>query len=320
MPGKPLSITRRLRASAGLRGLVRETRLSPDNLVVPLFVRPGRAERRPIASMPGQFQLSIDELAKDARTIAKLGLSTVILFGIPPRKDPAGSGAWAKNGIVQQATRAVKDACPDLVVITDVCLCEYTSHGHCGVVKHGRVLSAPTLPLLARTAVSQVDAGADVVAPSGMMDGGVAAIREALPEAPILAYAAKFASAFYGPFRDAAESPPQFGDRSTYQMDPANGDEAMREIETDLREGADAVMVKPALPYLDIVRRARERFQAPLAAYNVSGEYAMVKAAAANGWIDERRIVLEILTGIRRAGADFILTYHARDAAKWLQG
>jgi porphobilinogen synthase len=323
MQPKLSTMTRRLRATPGLRAMVRETRLSPDDFVVPFFVRPGKGERRPIASMPGQFQLSVDELARDAKELPKLGLGAVILFGIPSKKDAVGSGAWARNGIVQSAVKAVKDASPGLVVITDVCLCEYTDHGHCGVVVREMVVTAPTLPLLEKTAVSQAEAGADVVAPSGMMDGAVAAIRGALDGAghadtPILAYAAKFASAFYGPFRDAAESPPAFGDRSSYQMDPANGDEAIREIETDLREGADIVMVKPALPYLDIVRRARERFDAPLAAYNVSGEYAMVKAAAANGWVDEKRVVLELLTGIRRAGADFILTYHARDAARWL--
>ncbi len=324
MSHKILTATRRLRATPGLRAMVRETRLSPDDFVVPFFVRPGKGERRPIASMPGQFQLSVDELVKDAKQLSPLGLGAVILFGIPSKKDAVGSGAYAKHGIVQTATRAVKDACPGLVVITDVCLCEYTDHGHCGVVVRDRVVTKPTLPLLEKTAVSQAEAGADIVAPSGMMDGAVAALREALDGAghgdtPILAYAAKFASAFYGPFRDAAESPPAFGDRSSYQMDPANGDEAMREIETDLREGAEIVMVKPALAYLDIVRRAREKFAAPLAAYNVSGEYAMVKAAAAKGWIDERKVVLELLLGIRRAGADFILTYHARDAAKWLQ-
>jgi porphobilinogen synthase len=323
MPSTIARCTRRLRRTQGLRALARETALSPDDFVAPLFARPGRGARRGIASMPGQFQLSVDALAKEAKEIERLGLGAVLLFGIPPSKDAAGSGAWARNGIVQQAVRAVKDAAPGLVVVTDVCLCEYTDHGHCGVVRGGAVATAPTLPLLQKTAVSHAEAGADIVAPSGMMDGAVAAIRSALDgagfgETPILAYAAKFASAFYGPFRDAAESPPKFGDRSAYQLDPANGDEAMREIAQDLAEGADLVMVKPAMPYLDVVRRARERFDAPLAAYNVSGEYAMLKAAAAKGWIDERRATLEVLTGIKRAGAQVIVSYHARDAARWL--
>jgi porphobilinogen synthase len=314
---------RRLRESAKLRGMVRETRLDVDDLVMPLFVRPGRGERRPIASMPGQYQFSVDELAREARAIRAAGIPAVILFGIPPKKDARGSGAYARTGIVQQAVRAVKDAVPDVLVMTDVCLCEYTSHGHCGLLDGRKVDNDRTLPLLARTAVSHAEAGADIVAPSGMMDGAVGAIRRALDgsrhrDTPILAYAAKFASGFYGPFRDAAESPPQFGDRSTYQMDPANGDEAMREIEIDLKEGADVIMVKPALAYLDILRRAKERFGVPTAAYNVSGEYAMVKAAAARGWVDERRITLEILTSIKRAGADFILTYHAKEASQWL--
>lgn len=314
---------RRLRERAPLREMVRETRLDRSHLVMPLFVRPGKGERRPIASMPGQFQLSIDELAREAKGVRALGIPAIILFGIPPRKDARGSGAYAANGIVQQAVKAVKDAAPDLLVITDVCLCEYTDHGHCGVVAGSRIDNDRTLPLLARTAVSHARAGADVVAPSGMMDGAVGAIRRALDgagfrELPILAYAAKFASAFYGPFREAAESPPRFGDRSTYQLDPANAEEALREIELDLREGADLIMVKPALAYLDVLRRARERFRVPTAAYNVSGEYAMVKAAAQKGWIDERRAVLEILTAIKRAGADLILTYHAKEACTWL--
>ncbi len=309
---------RRLRSSSAIRDLVRETRLTPGCLVAPLFVRPGRGERRPIASMPGQAQLTRDLLAREAKDLHARGLRSVLLFGIPARKDARGSGAYARNGIVQQAVKAVKDAAPELLVITDVCLCEYTSHGHCGVLVDRRVDNDRTLPLLVRTAASQTEAGADVVAPSGMMDGAVAAIRRALPRTPILAYAAKFASSFYGPFRDAAESPPQFGDRSTYQMDPANGGEALREIELDLKEGADVVMVKPALAYLDILRRAKEKFGVPMAAYNVSGEYAMVKAAAQRGWIDERKITLEILTSIKRAGADMILTYHAKEAAGWL--
>ncbi|HZN63295.1 MAG TPA: porphobilinogen synthase [Planctomycetota bacterium] len=310
---------RRTRATAGLRGLVRETRLSREDLIVPLFVREGREERRPISSMPGQFQLSVRRLAVEARDIASRGLPAVLLFGIPGSKDARGSGAWARDGIIPQAVKAVKDAAPGLVVLTDVCLCEYTSHGHCGLVKRSRnewrIENDATLPLLSKTAAAHVGAGADIVAPSGMMDGAVGAIRAALPQAPILSYAAKYASAFYGPFREAAESPPRFGDRSTYQMDPANGDEAMREIAQDLEEGADAIMVKPALAYLDIVRRARERFAVPLAAYNVSGEYSMLHAAGERGWIDARKAMLEVLTGIRRAGADLIVTYHAREVA-----
>ncbi len=309
---------RRLR-TFGLAPLVRETRLAPGDFVLPLFVRPGKGERRPIASMPGQFQLSCDELAREAKDLAKRGLRAVILFGIPAKKDARGSGAYARNGIVQQAVKAVRDAAPELGVITDVCLCEYTDHGHCGLLDGTGISNDRTLPVLAQTARSHVEAGANVVAPSGMMDGAVAAIRRAVGDAtPIIAYAAKFASAFYGPFRDAAESPPKFGDRTTYQMNPANGREAMREIEEDLAEGADVVMVKPALAYLDVIRAARQRFDAPMAAYNVSGEYAMVKAAVKSGWLDERKVVLEILTSIRRAGADFVFTYHAKDAAGWL--
>lgn len=320
---KPLILRRRprrLRSTPAIRALVRETQLRRDDFIIPLFVRTGKGERRPIASMPGQYQFSTDTVAAEAKRLGKLGFPAVILFGIPLRKDAKGSGAWAPNGIVQQAVKAVKDAAPGLTVITDLCLCEYTDHGHCGVVrrtgKDWKIDNDATLPLLARTAVSQAGAGADIVAPSGMMDGGVAAIRRALDGAgradtPILAYSAKFASSFYGPFRDAAQSPPGFGDRSTYQMDPANAEEALREIAIDLDEGADAVMVKPALAYLDIIRRARERFEVPLAAYNVSGEYAMLKAAAANGWIDGRKAALEVLTAIRRAGADLILSYSA---------
>ena len=313
---------RRTRATPGIRGLVRETRVSREDLIVPLFVRHGSEERRPIASMPGQFQLSMKGLATEARELASRGLPAVLLFGIPESKDARGSGAWAKNGIIPQAVKAVKDAAPELVVLTDVCLCEYTDHGHCGLIRRKgaewRIENDATLPLLARTAAAHAAAGADIVAPSGMMDGAVGAIRAALPHTPILSYAAKYASAFYGPFRDAAESPPQFGDRSTYQMDPANGDEAMREIAHDLEEGADAIMVKPALAYLDIVRRARERFAVPLAAYNVSGEYSMLQAAGKNWWIDARKAMVEVLTGIRRAGADLIVTYHAREAAEIL--
>jgi porphobilinogen synthase len=310
---------RRLRQLPRLAAMTRQTDVRPDDLIMPYFVRPGRNQARPIPSMPGQVQYSIDRLAREARG----GPRAVMLFGIPPRKDALGRDAYARNGIVQQAIRALKDA--DLTVLTDVCLCEYTDHGHCGVLsRNGEVVDNDrTLELLGRIAVAQAEAGADVVAPSGMMDGAVRAIREALDAAghartPILSYAAKYASGFYGPFRDAAESTPRFGDRSAYQMDPANSDEALREIELDLEEGADVVMVKPALAYLDVLWRAKQRFGVPMAAYNVSGEYAMVKAAAAHGWLDERRIVLEILTAIRRAGADIILTYWARKARQWL--
>jgi porphobilinogen synthase len=319
---------RRLRRHPLLRGLVRETALSAADLILPLFVRPGRDLCQEIASMPGQFQLSPDRLVEEVGAAAELGVRAFILFGIPATKDATGSSALDENGIVQQALQALRQSFKDeVLLITDECLCEYTDHGHCGPLAEqgGRVDvdNDATLPLLARQCVSHVRAGADVVAPSGMMDGMVGAIRRGLDEAgfswvPILSYAAKYASAFYGPFRDAAESPPQFGDRSGYQMDPANSDEAMREAALDLGEGADIVMVKPALAYMDIIRRVKDRFGVPVAAYNVSGEYAMVKAAARNGWIDERRVTLEILTGIRRAGADMILTYHAREAARWL--
>ncbi|MDP2675786.1 MAG: porphobilinogen synthase [Dehalococcoidia bacterium] len=321
---------RRLRRSQALRDLVRETRLSPRQFVYPLFVTHGENVRREIESMPGQYQLSLDMLDAEAEELRSLGIPAVLLFGLPAAKDDAGSEAYADDGIVQSAVRELKRAAPGLAVITDVCLCEYTSHGHCGVVVEGEGLPAgrqvdndQTLPLLARTAVSHARAGADIVAPSDMMDGRVAAIRAALDEAgfaatPIMAYAAKQASAFYGPFRVAAESAPQFGDRRGYQMDPANSREAMREIEADIEEGADIVMVKPALPNLDLIARARDAFDLPLAAYNVSGEYAMVKAAAAAGYLDERLVTLEILTAIARAGADIIITYHAKEAARWL--
>jgi len=314
---------RRLRRSQALRDLVRETRLSPQQFVYPLFVAHGENVRREIESMPGQYQLSLDQLAAEAAELTSLGIPAVLLFGLPASKDDAGSEAYADDGIVQRAVRQLKRAAPGLAVITDVCLCEYTSHGHCGVVVDGEVDNDQTLPLLARTAVSHARAGADIVAPSDMMDGRVAAIRAALDEAglastPIMAYAAKQASAFYGPFRVAAESAPQFGDRRGYQMDPANAREAMREIEADIEEGADIVMVKPALPNLDIIARARDAFDLPLAAYNVSGEYAMVKAAAAAGYLDERSVTLEVLTAIARAGADIIITYHAKEAARWL--
>jgi len=316
---------RRLRRTEALRALVRETTLDPGDFVYPIFVAHGRGLREEIASMPGQFRLSPDMLAAEAKELRSLGIGAVLLFGIPRTKDDVGSEAYAADGIVQQAIRALKDADPDLVVITDVCLCEYTDHGHCGVVVRGEVDNDRTLPLLARMALSHAEAGADIVAPSDMMDGRVAAIRRALDEAgyahiPIMAYSAKAASAFYGPFREAAESAPQFGDRRGYQMDPANAREALREIEADIAEGADIVMVKPALPNLDIIARARQRFDLPIAAYNVSGEYAMVKAAARMGWLDERRITLEVLTAIRRAGADIVITYHAKEAARWLAG
>ena len=309
---------RNLRRLAPLRGMVRETSLQPDDFVMPYFVRPGKGIRQPIASMPGQFQFSVDELVKECRSLAKTGVPSIILFGIPPSKDAKGSGAWSKSGIVQQAIRAVKDATPELVVMGDVCLCEYTDHGHCGILKEGDVDNDETLPLLQKTALAQVEAGADVVAPSGMMDGVVGALRAVLPKTPILAYAAKYASAFYGPFRLAAESAPKTGDRQTYQMDAGNADEALREIQLDLEEGADIIMVKPALAYLDVLRRAKEKFGCPMAAYNVSGEYAMVKAAGERGWIDEKRVILEVLTSIKRAGSDFILTYFAREAAEWI--
>jgi porphobilinogen synthase len=323
----PQQRLRRTRRTAGLRGLVRETRLSPEDFVYPIFVTAGEDLKNPIASMPGIFQLSINHAVEEALKAYNLGIPAVLLFGIPDHKDEAASGAYDPEGIVQLATRAIKDAAPDLLVITDVCLCEYTSHGHCGVVEKdtGEVLNDVSLELLARTAASQAEAGADVVAPSDMMDGRVAAIRseldnEGFENTPIMAYAAKYASAFYGPFRDAADSAPQFGDRRSYQMDPANAREALVETGLDIEEGADIVMVKPALPYLDVLRRVRETTDLPLAAYNVSGEYAMVKAAAQNGWLDEERAVIEALTGIRRAGADIIITYHAPDAVRWLSG
>jgi porphobilinogen synthase len=302
---------------------VRETRLSPDRFVAPLFVRHGADRREEIRSLPGVFRLSPDQAVGEVRELAKVGVKAVIFFGLPERKDDEGSEAWDDAAAVQETVRRVKKELPDVVVMTDVCLDEYTSHGHCGVIRNGEVDNDATLPLLAQAAVSHARAGADVVAPSDMMDGRVAAIRRALdaegfPGTAILAYSAKSASAFYGPFREAADSAPRFGDRRGYQMDPANRREAMREIGLDLDEGADAVMVKPAMAYMDVIRDARERFDAPIGAYNVSGEYAMVKAAAANGWIDEKRIVGEILTGIIRAGADFVLTYHARDAAGWI--
>ena len=324
MASFPTLRLRRLRRSPALRALVRETRLTSDRFVAGFFVKHGTGVREPISSLPGVSRFSPDEAVAEAQELDSLGVPAVILFGIPRKKDDTGSEAWDDSAAVQETARRLKKEVPRILVVTDVCLDEYTSHGHCGVIRDGEVDNDATLPLLAKAAVSQARAGADVVAPSDMMDGRVGAIRRALDEngfdqIAILSYAAKSASAFYGPFREAADSAPKFGDRRGYQMDAANRREAMREIELDLEEGADAVMVKPALAYLDVIREARNRFDAPIAAYNVSGEYAMVKAAAANGWIDERRIVLEILTGIVRAGADFILTYHAKDAAKWLR-
>jgi porphobilinogen synthase len=318
----PAERPRRLRRSERLRALVRETRVTPEQLIYPLFVAPGEGLRREIPSLPGCFHLSVDQAAKEAREVESLGIAGVILFGLPAAKDAAGSEGYAEDGVVQKAVRAIRAACRDLLVVTDVCLCEYTSHGHCGVVADGEVQNDPTLELLARMAVSHARAGAHVVAPSDMMDGRVAAIRKGLDAAgladtPILSYAAKYASAFYGPFREAADSAPQFGDRRGYQMDPANVREALREVRLDVEEGADIVMVKPALPYLDVIRAVKEACDRPVAAYNVSGEYAMVKAAAARGWVDEERIVKETLTSIRRAGADVILTYHAKDFARW---
>jgi porphobilinogen synthase len=324
MSSFPTVRLRRLRRSPQLRALIRETRLTPDRFATGFFVKHGKGVREEISSLPGVFRFSPDEAVAEAQELATLGVSAAILFGIPDKKDDTGSEAWNDEAAVQETVRRLKKEVPGMLVLTDVCLDEYTSHGHCGVIRDGEVDNDATLPLLAKAAVSQARAGADIVAPSDMMDGRVAAIRRALDEngfdqIAILAYSAKSASAFYGPFREAADSAPKFGDRRGYQMDAANRREAMREIELDLQEGADAVMVKPALSYLDVIREARNRFDAPIAAYNVSGEYAMVKAAAARGWIDERRIVLEILTSIVRAGADFILTYHAKDAARWLK-
>jgi porphobilinogen synthase len=341
LPGFPVTRPRRLRTSPALRRLVGETSLDVSSLVLPLFVRSGRKVRIPTVSMPGVFQLSPDEIMREATSAHALGVSAVLLFGIPDKKDTKASGAFAKNGIVQQTVRLLKKELPSLLVITDVCLCEYMSHGHCGVVSGTgfqpvkgkttgkmpvplKILNDPTLKLLAQTAASHADAGADIVAPSDMMDGRVAAIRakldkEGFPDTPIMSYAAKFASAFYGPFREVAESTPQFGDRRNYQMDAANANEALREVALDIQEGADIVMVKPALAYLDIIHRVKKEFGYPTAAYSVSGEYAMIKAAAANGWIDERAVTLESLLAMRRAGADILITYAATDVAKWLK-
>jgi porphobilinogen synthase len=320
----PIYRPRRLRSNEKLRELIRETSLEPRNFIYPLFVGPGRDKIQPIASMPGVAQWSVDKVAKECADVQSLGIPAVILFGIPERKDAVGSEAYAEGGVVQQAIRAIKEKIPDLLVITDVCLCEYTDHGHCGVIKNSDVDNDSTLELLAKEALSHAHAGADIIAPSDMMDGRVGAIRKALDDhgftqTPIMAYAAKYASGFYGPFREAAESTPQFGDRRSYQMDPANADEALREVELDIREGADIVMVKPALAYLDVIYRVKEKFGYPVAAYNVSGEYSMIKAAGQQGWIDEQRIMMEVLFSIRRAGADMILTYFAKDAARLLQ-
>ncbi len=320
----PITRLRRLRRTATLRRMVRETRLAPDDFIQPLFVCPGRDVRKPIESMPGVAQLSVDLAVREARATFDAGVPAVILFGIPARKDATGSEAWSDSGVVQTAIREIKEHVPDLAVITDVCLCEYTDHGHCGVIEGGDVDNDATLELLAREALSHARAGADIVAPSDMMDGRVGAIRKALDQnnlahVPIMAYSAKFASAFYGPFREAAESAPKFGDRRSYQMDPPNGDEAIREVALDLEEGADIVMVKPALAYLDLIYRVKTEFGCPLAAYNVSGEYAMIRAAGINKWLDEERAALEVLTAIKRAGADLILTYFAKDVAKKLK-
>ena len=314
---------RRMRRTENLRRMTRETHLSPDQLIYPLFAVPGEGVKKEVVSMPGVFQLSVDEIVKECEQVTALGIPGVILFGIPDEKDAHGTGAYDDNGIVQQSVRAVKAAVPDLVVITDVCLCEYTDHGHCGVIEDGDVANDPTVELLVREALSHARAGADMVAPSDMMDGRVAAIRGALDgngfeHLPLMSYSTKFASAYYGPFRDAAESVPQFGDRRSYQMDPANAREAVRETLIDIEEGADLVMVKPALAYLDILHAIRERVDVPLAAYNVSGEYAMIKGAAERGWVDGDRVMMETLTAIRRAGADLILTYFAKDAARLL--
>jgi porphobilinogen synthase len=320
----PIHRPRRLRRNEALRGFVRETRLSASGMVYPMFACPGTNVRKEVSSMPGIYQQSVDQIVEECREVAGLGIPAVILFGLPEHKDELGTEAADAHGAVQRSIEAIRKAKLNLLVIADVCLCEYTSHGHCGVMKDGEVLNDPTLVLLADAALSHARSGADLVAPSDMMDGRVAAIRQRLDEnnfedVAILSYAAKYCSSFYGPFREAAQSTPQSGDRRSYQMDPANAREALREVALDLEEGADIIMVKPALPYLDVIQRVRERFDAPVGAYNVSGEYSMVKAAARNGWIDEKRVVLEILTGIQRAGADIILTYHAKDAARWLK-
>jgi porphobilinogen synthase len=313
-----------MRKNENFRRMIRETKLSVDDFMYPLFAVPGKGVKKPIASMPGNYQMSIDQLIKEVKTAKEAGIPAVLLFGIPDRKDEVASGAFARDGLMQRAVREIKNKVPEILVVTDVCLCEYTSHGHCGMIEKGEVDNDSTLEVLAETAVSHARAGADMVAPSAMMDGQIGAIREGLDEAsfeniPIMAYSAKYASSFYGPFRDAAECAPQFGDRRSYQMDPANSDEAIREITLDVEEGADIIMVKPALAYLDIIRRAREEFDLPIAAYNVSGEFAMIKAAAQLGWLDGQRAMMEVLTSIKRAGTDIIITYFALEAAKVLR-
>ena len=324
MSGFPDSRLRRLRGSEPLRALARETRLSPQEFIYPMFVRHGSGVREPIEPMPGCYQVSLDVLVEEVGEVAELGIPGVLLFGLPAEKDPLGREGYDPEGIVQEAVRAIKQSCPQMLVVTDVCMCEYTDHGHCGVISNGRIDNDQTLELLARTALTQVQAGADLPAPSAMMDGQIRAIRQELnahgyDETPVMGYSAKYASAFYGPFRVAAGSTPQFGDRRSYQMDPANVRMAMREIEDDIAEGADIMMVKPAMAYLDVIKEARERFNLPLAAYNVSGEYSMLKAAAQQGWIDERPVTTELLTAIKRAGADIIITYYAKEIARWLQ-
>ena len=324
MLGFPESRLRRLREKEPIRNMLRETRISPAEFVYPMFVTHGEGVRAAIEPMPGCYHLSLDQLTEEVGEVADLGIPAVLLFGLPTAKDPLGTEGYDPEGIIQEAVRAIKRESPEMMVITDVCMCEYTDHGHCGVIDNGRVDNDQTLELLARTALSHAQAGADMVAPSAMMDGQVRAIRQALndhgyTDLPIMGYAAKYASAFYGPFRVAADSTPQFGDRRSYQMDPANSRMAMREIESDIAEGADIVMVKPALSYLDVIHRARERFDHPLAAYNVSGEFSMVKAASRQGWIDEKPVTLELLTAIKRAGADIILSYHAKEVARWLK-
>jgi porphobilinogen synthase len=323
-PGFPVSRLRRLRKSAAVRDMFRETSLSPADFIYPLFIVEGDNIKKEISSMPSQFQLSIDNALRQCDEMVELGVSSTILFGIPNEKDEVGSGAYAENGIIQRATRAIKDRFPEMIVVTDVCLCEYTSHGHCGVIENGYVHNDKTLELLAREAVSHAQSGADIIAPSDMMDGRIDVIRKALDangsgDTPIMAYSAKYSSGFYGPFREAAESTPQFGDRKTYQMDFGNSDEAMREIALDIQEGADIVMVKPALSYLDVIRRTKDIFNMPICAYNVSGEYSMIKAAAQNGWLDGEKVMMEVLTSIKRAGADVIITYFAKEAAALLR-
>jgi porphobilinogen synthase len=320
----PINRPRRLRRTEALRGIVRETRLSPAGFIYPMFVCPGSNAKNEVSSMPGVYQQSADQIVEECREVESLGIPGIILFGLPDSKDARGTSSLAADGVVPKAIEAIRKAKLNLLVVTDVCLCEYTDHGHCGVIEHEEIANDPTLEILAQQALTHARAGADIVAPSDMMDGRVAAIRGKLDDhkfenIPIMSYAAKYCSGFYGPFREAAQSAPQFGDRRSYQMDPANAREAMKEVKGDLEEGADIIMVKPALPYLDIIRMVRDRVDVPVAAYNVSGEYSMVKAAALNGWIDEKRVVLEVLTGIQRAGAGIILTYHAKDAARWLK-